>query len=174
MKNLAAQSGLFATPKPDGLSYILDFIDAESEQKLIACIDVMPWRNELKRRVQHYGYAYDYKARSVTPESYLGPIPEWLKVYGEKLHALGHFKALPDQVIVNEYQPGQGISAHIDCVPCFDCAIASLSLGSPCVMDFSRDGEQSSLLLSPRSLLVLSEEGRYKWKHAIAARKSDR
>jgi alkylated DNA repair dioxygenase AlkB len=79
------------------------------------------------------------------------------------------FTEIPDQVIINEYQLGQGISAHIDCVPCFADTIASLSLGSPCVMDFahSKTGEKSSLLLEPYSLLVLSGDARYVWQHAM-------
>jgi alkylated DNA repair dioxygenase AlkB len=43
-------------------------------------------------------------------------------------------------------------------------------------MDFtqSKTGEKSSLLLEPRSLLVLSGDARYVWQHAIAGRKTDR
>lgn len=33
-----------------------------------------------------------------------------------RLQQAGLFADTPDQVIINEYQPGQGISAHIDCV----------------------------------------------------------
>jgi alkylated DNA repair dioxygenase AlkB len=93
-----------------------------------------------------------------------------------RLQQAGLFDETPDQIIVNEYQPGQGISAHIDCVPCFADTIASLSLGSSCVMDFthSKTGDKSSLLLEPRSLLVLTGDARYVWQHAIAGRKTDR
>lgn len=85
------------------------------------------------------------------------------------------FPAVPDQVIVNEYEPGQGISAHIDCVPCFDGTIASLSLGSSCVMEFlnARTRGKREILLDERSLIVLSGEARYDWTHAIPGRKSD-
>jgi alkylated DNA repair dioxygenase AlkB len=43
-------------------------------------------------------------------------------------------------------------------------------------MDFCRpsDDRREVLLLSPRSLLVLSDEARYQWQHGIARRKSDR
>src|SRR5262249_22705703 len=82
----------------------------------------------------------------------------------------------PDQVIVNEYLPGQGIANHIDCQPCFTDTIISLSLGSPCVMDFTHKQTQQviSLLLESRSLVVLQGEARYDWMHGIPARKSDR
>jgi alkylated DNA repair dioxygenase AlkB len=36
------------------------------------------------------------------------------------------------------------------------------------------DGRKGSIVLEPRSLLILSNEARYEWQHGIAARKSDR
>jgi alkylated DNA repair dioxygenase AlkB len=172
----ADESSTNAQPVVSGLSYIPDFIDSAAESHLIRTIDAQPWITELKRRVQHYGWRYDYKARSVTNDLRIGALPDWLQTYSVRLQQAGFFPETPDQVIVNEYQPGQGISAHIDCVPCFTDTIASLSLGSPCMMDFShsKTGEKCSLLLEPRSLLVLTGDARYVWKHAIAGRKTDR
>lgn len=178
MHQLPLHSSLFETPQPtiSGLTYIADYIDAATEDALIRTIDTQPWITELKRRVQHYGWRYDYKARSVTSDLRIGALPDWLQSYAVRLQQAGYFPEMPDQVIINEYLPGQGISAHIDCVPCFTDTIASLSLGSPCVMDFihSKTGEKSSLLLEPRSLLVLTGDVRYVWQHAIAQRKTDR
>lgn len=154
-------------PEISGLQYIPDFITTDEEQELIESIDLQPWLNDLKRRVQHYGYKYDYKARAVTPSSYIGALPEWIKKIAVRLP----FKA--DQAIVNEYESGQGISAHVDCVPCFGDMIASLSLGSGAMMQFTNGQEKHDLYLEPRSLITLSGAARYKWTHAIPARKSD-
>jgi alkylated DNA repair dioxygenase AlkB len=164
------------TPTIAGLSYIPHYIDESTEAALLEVIDGQPWMNDLKRRVQHYGWRYDYKARNVTSDLRIGALPDWLQTYAACLQQAGLLAETPDQVIINEYQPGQGISAHIDCIPCFANTIASLSLGSPCVMDFthSKTGEKSSLLLEPRSLLVLNGDARYVWQHAIAGRKTDR
>jgi alkylated DNA repair dioxygenase AlkB len=178
MHQLPLHSSWFETPQPtiSGLIYIADYIDAATEDALIRTIDTQPWITKLKRRVQHYGWRYDYKARSVTNDLRIGALPDWLQTYSVRLQQARYFSEMPDQVIINEYQPGQGISAHIDCVPCFTDTIASLSLGSPCVMDFnhSKTGEKSSFLLEPRSLFVLTGDARYVWQHAIAARKTDR
>jgi alkylated DNA repair dioxygenase AlkB len=78
-------------------------------------------------------------------------------------------------MLVNEYEPGQGIALHRDYDP-FDRTIVSLSLLAPAVMDFSHaaDGRRESLLLEPRSLLILRDEARYDWQHGIARRKTDR
>jgi hypothetical protein len=53
-----------AAPNISGLQYCPNFITAEEEQALIEIIDQQTWLNDLKRRVQHYGYKYDYKARA--------------------------------------------------------------------------------------------------------------
>ncbi len=159
-----------------GLSYIPHYIDESTEAALLEIIDNQPWMHDLKRCVQHYGWRYDYKARSVTNDLRIGALPDWLQTYAMRLQQAGLFSEIPDQVIINEYEPGQGISAHIDCIPCFANTIASLSLGSPYVMDFthSKTRKKSSLMLEPRSLLVLRDDARYVWQHAIAGRKTDR
>jgi hypothetical protein len=41
------------------LHYIKDFVSANEEAALLSAIDGEPWRQDLKRRVQHYGYRYD-------------------------------------------------------------------------------------------------------------------
>lgn len=156
-----------AIPEISGLQYIPNFISADEERALIGAIDQQPWLNDLKRRVQHYGYKYDYKARAVTPSSYIGLLPNWI----EKIASRLPFNV--DQAIVNEYEPGQGISAHVDCVPCFGDMIASLSLDSGAVMQLTNGQQKEEIHLEPRSLVTLSGPARYDWTHAIPARKSD-
>jgi alkylated DNA repair dioxygenase AlkB len=159
-----------------GLSSYGEFVSPEEEQALIAAVDAGPWLTSLRRRVQHYGYRYDYKARTVSRDMYLGDLPSWAGALVARLCTLGAFAGSPDQLIVNEYLPGQGIAPHIDCVPCFGPTIASLGLGSSCLMEFSRPttGGAASLFFAPRTLLVLGDEARYHWRHAIRARRSDR
>jgi alkylated DNA repair dioxygenase AlkB len=161
--------------KIPGLQYVEAFIDEATQTALLQALDAAEWRDDLQRRVQHYGYRYDYKARQVERSMFVGKLPAWASLVGDSFVAKGWFAAAPDQMIVNEYQPGQGISAHVDCVPCFGPAIASLSLLSPCVMEFiSRETKEVvPLVLAPRSLVVLTEDARYQWQHRIPPRKSD-
>ncbi len=63
---------------PPGATYIPSFVTPGAEALLAAEIDAAPWITDLKRRVQHYGYRYDYRARIVTEDAYLGPLPDWL------------------------------------------------------------------------------------------------
>jgi alkylated DNA repair dioxygenase AlkB len=162
-------------PPIPGLTRLDDWVGKAEELQLLELVDAGIWRNDLKRRVQHFGYRYDYRARSVSSADYLGPLPGWLAVLAGRLVDKGAFSSLPDQVIVNEYLPGQGISAHIDCVPCFGETIAVLSLGGSVVMTFqcaSTDARRE-MVLPACNLLVLSGPARYDWLHAIPARKSD-
>lgn len=150
-------------------------IAPEEAERLLAAVDAASWRSDLKRRVQHYGWRYDYRERRVTPDMYMGELPAWLTRVTDLVGRLPEFSRRPDQVIVNEYLPGQGISGHVDCERCFGPVIASLSLGGLVEMTFRRKraGEQRSLVLEPLTLLILSDEARYDWTHEIPARKSD-
>jgi len=158
-----------------GLTYVSGFVSAAAQASLLQEIDRQPWLADLKRRVQHYGYKYDYRARAVDRSMRLGALPEWAARLGTAMVEAGLMPTLPDQVIVNEYEPGQGISSHIDCEPCFGGVIASLTLGSSCVMNFTQkaSGRVVPVFLEPRSLVVLAEDARYSWLHSIPARKSD-
>lgn len=151
------------------------WISAERERDLLAAIDALPWDDGLRRRVQHHGYRYAYRGRKVEAAEPLGPLPAWAAELAARLHAEAVFTCPPDQVIVNEYLPGQGISAHIDCVPCFGPVVASLSLGSGATMALSHPdtGSRADVWLAPRTLLILADDARYRWRHAIPARRSD-
>lgn len=160
---------------PPDAELIDDFVTDTEAVQLLASIDSCPWLDDLRRRVQHYGYRYDYRARRITDDAYLGALPEWLAGLAARIYGEGIFAKKPDQVIVNEYLPGQGIAAHVDCEPCFGDTIASLSLGSSCVMEFTElDGSRRlSATLHTNSLLILRGDARYGWKHGIPARRSD-
>ncbi len=160
---------------PPGAVMIPDFVSSRRESELLCWIDDQRWRDDLRRRVQHYGWAYDYRARHVSTDAYIGPLPAELRAECNTLCSAGLFDEEPSQIIVNDYQPGQGITPHIDCVPCFGPIIASLSLGSQCEIVFTKKGNSAkvSCLLEPRSLLVLAGTARFEWLHGIPARKSD-
>jgi alkylated DNA repair dioxygenase AlkB len=159
----------------DGLEYIPDFIDTEEQIDYLKAIDNAVWLEDLSRRVQHYGYSYPYKTSRIDRSMYLGDLPDWATQLAQRLFDLQITPFIADQVIINEYLPGQGIAAHIDSPLSFGDSIVSISLGSTCVMDFQNvDREKCQLLLAPGSLLKLSGEARYQWKHSIAARKTDR
>jgi alkylated DNA repair dioxygenase AlkB len=158
-----------------GLTYIPDFINKEEEVDLIKHINNQQWLADIKRRVQHYGYKYDYKARTINYSMYLGPLPSWVNTIANRLHLEKYIEEYPDQLIINEYEPGQGIANHIDCEPCFGETITSISLGSYCVMDFinCKTKQKVEVMMEPRSLVIINGEARHMWTHGIAQRKAD-
>jgi len=174
--------------KIPGLDYKLDYITEQEGQDLLAWLDKRPWITDLKRRVQHYGWRYDYKARKIDSTMRLGALPDRLAELAERLYEAKDTHQLPDQVIINEYLPGQGIAPHIDCVPCFGNTIITISLAAACIMEFSKSKpttrpKQAKLekepkdavpvWLAPRSLVAMRAAARGQWLHGIPARKSD-
>ena len=156
-----------------GLRCIKNYITADRHDKLLAQVDEQPWLDDIKRRVQHYGFKYNYRARKVNYDMHIGELPRWLEELSKELYKDKYMPEVADQVIVNEYLPGQGISAHIDCEPCFKDTIVSLSLGSNCVMNFTNKLDRAKRIpiwLEPRSLVVMKGEARYQWLHSIPAR----
>jgi alkylated DNA repair dioxygenase AlkB len=123
---------------PAGLVLLKEFISVSQELKLLEVIDSSQWSAELKRRVQHYGWRYDYKARRVDHKDYLGPLPSWAQELAQQLYDEGLFPEVPDQVIVNNYDGPQGISKHIDCPECFRGPVATISLLEIWDMVFTR------------------------------------
>lgn len=158
-----------------GLIYCPGFVSLPEQSALLSAIDQHDWRNDLSRRVQHFGYKYDYKSRRVDETMFVGPLPPFAVELGRRLVEQNLISQQPDQVIVNEYKPGQGIAAHVDCEPCFKDYIVTVSLGSVYTMDLldTASDDTVELTLELGSALVLSGESRYRWKHGIKARKTD-
>ncbi|CAL9060980.1 unnamed protein product [Musa banksii] len=144
-----------------GIYLVHDFITVDEEKRLLAEVDNRQWRSLSKKRVQHYGYEFLYE--------------------------------------VNEYPCGVGLSPHIDTHSAFDELIFSPSTAGPCIMEFRRYPEgtwchptasvneihedtpllssyiaRKAIFLPPRSMLLMSGEGRYAWHHYIPHRKVDR
>ena len=160
---------------PPGMSYDPHFLATPAQSELLAAIDGREWSLELKRRVQHYGYQYNYSIRQIDKTMSLGPLPAFVCGVLDKLRAHRAVARAFDQLIVNEYLPGQGIAPHIDGESCFGDCIAVISLGWSYEMEFQDPGSRSvaALTLVPGSLLVLSGPARYEWTHQIRPRLKD-
>lgn len=163
----------------EGLKIVFDFISQEEELSLLNNIDESTWLFDLKRRVQHYGYKYDYRVRKIDHSFFIGEIPIWMKFLCERLYNKGIIDFVPDQAIINEYIDEQGIAPHIDCEPCFGDTIISISLGGQCVMNFqreptSKEQDKIPLMVTPKTLLVMTGQSRFNWYHGIVGRLSDK
>ena len=159
-----------------GLKLMEGFLTPNEQAFCIERVDaaVDEWRNDLSRRVQHYGWRYDYKARAITPDMHIGALPGWLDHLAQRLYdETGLFDLKPEQVIVNEYLPGQGIAMHIDHRG-FGPTVCTISLLDDWEMDFSANWkDKKPALLQRGSCVLLTDTSRSDWQHGIAPRKSE-
>jgi alkylated DNA repair dioxygenase AlkB len=165
---MEAMEAMEAVEAVQGLTYHADFLTEEEEEVLLEQVDARVWNETLSRRTQHYGYVYQYKKGGRLEET--TPLPEEWEWLLERVQLLCDEPV--NQILVNEYLPGQGISPHTD-AKTFGETVVSVSVGSGCVMDFSRDGEKHPVVLEARSAAVLQGDARWGWKHGIVGRKSD-
>ncbi|CAG8546932.1 6056_t:CDS:2 [Paraglomus brasilianum] len=175
-----------STGSIDGLRVIENFITPEEESELISEIDNREWGGngippnpEMKRRTQHYGYEFSYRHRNAR---YIGLLPSMFSFLLSRLVSEGIVPSPPDMCTVNEYNLKQGIMPHRD-ASLFGPTILSLSLLSPCLMRFEKEGEDEIKVLLPirnelsffeflplaqRSLLVMTNSSRFDYKHSIS------
>ena len=128
-----------------GLELETNFLSKGEEEVLVTRLGEEEWSNDLKRRTIQYGHKYNYVTKKT--EKAQKDIPEWMRKY------TGNF----DQMIVNSYEKGQGITKHTDHKSYFKNRIEIISLMSPCHMMFSKGKETHKILLPPRSRLVLKD-----------------
>ena len=156
-----------------GATVVRDFVTPAEERRILQRFAEAPWSRDLNRRVQHYGFRYDYRSPGAREPA--SPFPPWAEHMARRL--LEFFNGvLPSQCIVNEYLPGQGIGMHADHRD-FGAVVASLSLADDWPMRFRprntrpyvRHGAPGDrvLTLPRRSVLVLSGPARQAWMHGI-------
>lgn len=167
-----------ASNAPPGMNVYADVISEDDEQQLIGSLEAQGWSSLIGRKVQHYGWRFDYETRDVDRVAFPAPFPSFVVALLDEVlrPAIPHvFDAgwAPDQLTVNHYLPGQGIAPHVDTHSAFEDTIVSLSLGSSTVMDMRHEDSHLPVLLPRRSLAVLSGPARYLWRHGIAYRKTD-
>lgn len=149
------------------IKVIPNFITEEEEMELLShlrptYVTTGMGRNSIRR----YGSTLPYAAPIESSK-----IPEWLmpvnlKVAEEWLPFQVPGR-IPDSITINEYHKNQGIDWHIDSATSGP-VITVLSLLSDAEMGLqSPDKKQSKILLPQRSLLLLTDEERWKWKHCI-------
>ncbi|KAL7423580.1 hypothetical protein Q5752_001160 [Cryptotrichosporon argae] len=199
-------SGAFHRRRTSLTAGVPDFITEDEERHLLEKIEQSPqpkWKAVGSgRRLQYWGGNLS-KKNVLLPE----PIPAFLRTIIDRIdgfldtaassssHVLGI-----NQVLINEYQPGQGISPHED-GPAFFPLVATLSLGSHTVVDIhhyvsddpsppmtARPPEVADapargrpiaavplahLLVMPRSLLLLSSSLYTSHLHGISPTTSD-
>jgi alkylated DNA repair dioxygenase AlkB len=164
---------LFEQELPPGLLYLNNWLSDLEHEAAVAAIDGLPFGEQLSRRTQHYGYFYDYNASEVNLANPAPSPPSELAQLAQRLADEGHFHRVPDQIIVNEYLTGQGISEHID-RNSFGPVVATVSLLESWGMVFRSPQEQKhEVLLHKTSLALMTGDSRSLWTHEIMKRQND-
>lgn len=150
-----------------------NFIDEALEQQLLDEIDNQTWIVDYLRRLQYYGYRNELeKPYHLVP--FPVAMPVHMREFSKALVEKGIIQLMPDQVIVNEYIPGEGIKPHKDRAY-YENQICGVNLGGGCVMRFisGKNEEFIDIEVPRRSVYVMQDDARKKWKHAIPPRKKD-
>jgi alkylated DNA repair dioxygenase AlkB len=156
-----------------GLLLYHDFISESMEEDLMAEIDSQIWVVDYDRRLQYYGYRNELEAPyALIP--FPVSMPPLIHKLSQKIVEQKIVSLQPDQVIVNEYAPGEGLRPHKD-RNYFENQICGVNLGSGCVMRFIKisGGDVVDVEMPRRAVYVMQDEARYKWNHSMPSRKKD-
>ncbi|CAG9325183.1 unnamed protein product [Blepharisma stoltei] len=149
-----------------GLNLEQEFITPEEEDFLANHIDELSWSPLTNRRVQQFGHDF---LQENQPDI---AIPEFFNFILDRLE--NELGIRFDQITATEYIPGDFIAPHLDAHSSFEDTIVCLSLNSPSSMNFRHpEGSEFNQFLPPRSILALTDEARYLWKHSVWNRKYD-
>jgi alkylated DNA repair protein (DNA oxidative demethylase) len=160
--------------EPKGLVYRPELITRDEEIALVALLDGMELfevtmhGRTTRRKVRHFGYDYDYDARTLRPAQDLPPSLVWLRDRGAELAQIDAEDFV--EALISEYPPGATIGWHRD-APMFGSRVVGISLLAPSRMRFQRRAGGVRYLfeleLAPRSAYLLQGAARYAWQHSI-------
>jgi alkylated DNA repair dioxygenase AlkB len=160
-----------------GLYYVPNFLTDEEHKKILDYLKKSKkWKgvgkNSGSRKVIHFGYSYAYDRSGIKK---IDDVPDYFKnlVDIDRVNANIETDLLDEnmeQLIINEYKPGQGIHPHLDHVGYFGAIIVCITIGSGVSMDFTKiedPTKKKTIFVQPSSLYIMSGDARYKWKHGI-------
>ncbi len=161
-----------------GLYYIPDI--KENTVNILKELDKKDWihitNSKNGRRVQQYGYKYNYNTGNIKEKT--EDIPEFIKPLQNLLsHICKELELIDEksdfnQCLINNYEIGQGISAHIDDKK-FGPVIGCFTLLSGATMRFKHNNQSHDIYVEPNSLYIMTGDSRYKWTHEMTTNKYD-
>lgn len=162
---------------PEGFLYFPDFLTEQEEKDLLTGISKIELKTftfqgyEAKRKVESYGYDYNFDNRSIKKGQSIPPL------FNPLIEKVSAFLSFPvedfAELLITEYPIGAVINWHRDAPP-FDL-IAGISLLSDCRFRLrpheKSKQNRSNVIAFPvqrRSLYVLSGPVRSDWQHSIS------
>ena len=146
----------------------LDVISVEEETELLnALVEAENKGTEINNRI---GIRY---GNSIYGNSELKPIPNYLLNLCNKLIDKKILNALPEDISINIYYPGNKMVPHIDKIDAGP-VITILSLLSDANLILSFGSKKAIVSLPSRSVVQLKDKYRTHWKHSIEKVKDKR
>jgi len=157
-----------------GLWYIENYLSLDElstiKKKLKKDIKSEPITNSsMSGMVAHYGYYYSYdrSGLSVAPA-----IPDYLRklIDPTRINDLVGANLITEkfeQLIINEYKPGQQIAYHTDHVKQFGPIIACITVGQAIPIKFKLDQKEKIIDVKEGSMYIMTGDARYQWKHSL-------
>ena len=148
-----------------GLWYIENYLSESESQEFknyMVNVKLEPISNApTSRRVAHFGYYYSYDKSGLKPAT---SIPEWLSdLIDPNLPVSADF----NQIIINEYKPGQQIAYHTDHLQLFGPVIACVTVGESIPISFRHDNIVKKLNIKSGSMYIMTKDSRYLWQHSL-------
>ena len=117
----------------------------------------------------HYGHSFNYDLNQVGTKLPELEFPSYMNPLLEKLNKL--FPSIPklEQLTIQLYPIGTGIPPHMDSHSSFGPDVIAFSLENPVIMEFKnlKTDKVVNIDLPRRSLMILKDDARYAWSHAI-------
>ena len=159
---------------------VADWLSPDEERDLLARCDAPSarWTQLHGRSVQQLGGVVHDKAGLLA-----APLPKWVLPLLQRLRReLALLDEIPplNHVLINAYEPGQGILQHQD-GPLYAPVVAIISLGAQCVVAFTphaslqpmMPAQSVRVLVPPRSLLLFAHDAYTTHLHGIDACAAD-
>jgi len=178
-----------------GLWYFQNCLRKKVEELLLNEINSLPWENVMGRKIQQYGYKYQYDKKCMvsSPNKFppqLQKLATWIAKNGIVPKDVSF-----DYIVIEEYnKPSQpSLRTQIHRIDCFEDNILAFNFLSPCQLVFRRAdkrtikkfGGMKSMInraippseygtgivvdILPNTIYVLKEESRFYWSHSIPA-----
>ncbi|KAE9414975.1 hypothetical protein Angca_002874, partial [Angiostrongylus cantonensis] len=161
----------------DGIMIVPDFLSESEENILLEMIDGVDWMlSQSGRRKQDYGPKVNFKHKKVKFDSFVG-MPEYADFLLEKMQSISAEKLgnyIPFEMCNLEYDQSKksAIEMHFDDMWIWGNRLISINLLSGSVMTLANEETQQLcyIWMPHRSLICLSNDARYVWKHAVLSR----
>ncbi|KAK6060156.1 hypothetical protein COOONC_02191 [Cooperia oncophora] len=157
-----------------GLFVVPEFITESEEDELMRMIDGVEWvPSQSGRRKQDYGPKVNFKQKKVKTDTFVG-MPEYADMLLDKMRCISQEKLgnyIPFEMCNLEYDENRksAIEMHFDDAWIWGNRLISINLLNGSVMTLANEKTRQLcyIWMPRRTLLCLSDEARYEWKHAV-------